>query len=338
MTTSDLPNEGTAGPLTYEQGVNELARLLDTPETGPVKAQDQEQPEPEDDEAEGDELEAEASEETSEVEDEQEDADAEDGPDAKPEPVIAADEAVVTLQDGTQITVGELKRNNLFQRDYSKKTEELKAEKNELEGQRQQVLQHAQRLAQQRDFYLELQKQFVPPMPDDNQLREDPIGYWEARNAHESAVARINQMQQHRIQEQQQAQQKQQAEMARFVEQERARLLQHVPELKDQTRLNKVRTEMADVFKREYGLAPEEYANFTDHRAVRIMLDALEYRKLKAQKPAVEKKIADKPPLLKSGKRQTESREVQRKRQASETLRKTGSRDALVEVLKGFDL
>lgn len=335
MTESDLPDTGTAGPLTYDEGVSELARLLDTPETGPVKAQDQEQPETEDDEAEGDQPEAEASETEGEVEDEQDDAAAEDGP---AQPAVAGDDAIVTLQDGTQITVGELKRNNLFQRDYSRKTEELKAERNELEGHRQQVLEHAQRLAQQREFFLELQQQFVPPMPDDNLLREDPISYWEQRNAHESAVGRINQMQQQRQWEQQQQMQQQQAEMARVIQTEREKLLQHVPELKDPNKLKQVQSELADVFQREYGLSPEEYAMFTDHRAVRIMLDAMEYRKLKAQKPAVAAKIADKPPLLKSGKRQTVPQETQKKRQASEQLRKTGSRDALVEVLKGFDL
>ena len=96
---------------------------------------------------------------------------------------------------------------------------------------------------------------------------------------------------------------------------------------------------MADVLNREYGLAPEDYAELADHRAIEVLLDAVEYRKLKAAKPAVQVKLENKPPVLKPTKRVdavSQGKAALAEKKAA--FKKTGSREALVEVLKNFDL
>ena len=46
-----------------------------------------------------------------------------------------------------------------------------------------------------------------------------------------------------------------------------------------------------------YGFTQEELGQVLDHRQVRVMLDALAYRQLKEQKPAVQKKVSEAPKL-----------------------------------------
>src|SRR5688500_16103369 len=104
-------------PPTEDQLVEDISNLLDDPTPDPVEDEpDEAAAPPEDDDPLG--LGA-----------EDVDADTPEEPDGSEEPEIkggrfAPDTAKVTLEDGTVITVAELKRNNLFQRDYTRKRQE----------------------------------------------------------------------------------------------------------------------------------------------------------------------------------------------------------------------
>lgn len=337
--TNDTPHGGIGG--SDDDDIAELANLLDTPEPGHVKAEVQ-KPE----EAEADEADTPEDPESEIAEDEGEEVDPDDEPaadEAEDEPApttsAAADDAVVTLEDGTQISVRELKRGWLRENDYTRKTMALSEESKTLEAQRQRVLQHAQQIKEQRELLASMQERLIPPMPDDSQLRDDPIGYLEARNAHENAVAQFHQLRQAGEWERQQQAEQQQAEIQKLVAAERQKLIERIPEFRNPEHAKAANAEMQDVFRREYGLEPNDYAGIFDHRAVRVMLDALAYRKLQAQKPVAKAKVENKPPVMKAGKRPSVQASKQAEHQKKiDRLRKTGSSDALEAVLMDLDL
>jgi len=334
METNGTPAEaGTGGSLTFDEGVSALERLFTgTPRHDEAKDQNPA------DEADGTpETEPEADE-SGEVETEETDAEQSE-PDAKPEPATAADDALVTLDDGSQVTVKELRRSFLRESDYTKKTTAVKAERDELESQRQQLLERAQAIIAQRDLILEIQQKNIPEMPDSSMLDADPIGYWQQRTAHEEAVAKFQSLKQAKEREAALMAQEMQAQKQQAVARERELLLQKRPELKDPEKLKTVASEMADVLNREYGLSPEDYQELADHRAIEVLLDAVAYRKLKAAKPSVQVKLENKPPVLKPTKRVdavSQGKAAFAEKKAA--FKKTGSREALVEVLKSFDL
>lgn len=77
-----------------------------------------------------------------------------------------------------------------------------------------------------------------------------------------------------------------------------------------------------------YGFSPEEVAAVTDHRMMRVLHDAAQYRKLQATKAQTMKKIAIAPKVIKPGVQQESSKDAKVK-QLKTRLAKSGSvRDA----------
>jgi hypothetical protein len=349
MTDSDNPATGNAGSapapssFTQDQGMEKLAALFaaETPQATIPEDKDQETPEA--DEAEGgDETpddapdEAEGTEQT-ETEDETE-ANA----------IELADETEIDLGDGERITFAELKAAKKqvkeFQRDYSRKTEELAENRKVVEKSAQAVVTNAQQLQQEREAFLAVAGEFIgqPPERPHASPAEDPIAWLEFQAAKENYEERLGKVrgvyQQAEAHKAKQAEE-QQARMPEIIEAERTKLFERFPRLKDPEIARKTKTEMVETFQREYGLSPEEVANVADSRVVAVMLDALEYRKLKAAAPAAKAKVESKPPLVKAAKRQNPQSQAEREKQTLRNRhRQTGRIDDAVAILKSWNL
>ncbi len=206
----------TSAP-TEAQLVSDIADLLDDdPETEPVEGKEDQATAGTDD---GDEPDIDVSE---DVEDE---AKADD-PDGSQEPEIkggrfAPDSAKVTLEDGSVITVADLKRNNLFQRDYTKKTTELAAEREQITTRKSEVDQQAQSLTQLAERLTEFSQKYLPQPPEQftGTPDTDPLGYMrymQQREQYEQAVNEFNGIQQgtSQLTAEQQRQQDEQANQA----------------------------------------------------------------------------------------------------------------------------
>lgn len=125
--------------------------------------------------------------------------------------------------------------------------------------------------------------------------------------------------------------QAQAAERAQRVQSERDKLLEAIPEWRDQAKA-KADAEKMMARARDYGFSPEELAEVTDHRVFRALRDAAAYRELQEAKPAVTKKVASVQPALKPGAKpapaKTDDREVLRKK-----LRETGDARVAARLL-----
>lgn len=328
----------TTPPPTEDQLVEDISNLLEDPATDPPEEPEDAkaaETEPEDDPL-GLEVEAE------DVETEDAEADDGSGPEIKGGR-FAPDSAKVTLDDGSVITIAELKRNNLFQRDYTKKTTELKAEKEAIEARKSQVDQDAQSLDQFREYATWYAENFLPKQPSavfPGDPRTDPVGYneWSHKRDEWLAHAQAFQaFQQHKETEQQKKAGETQKQAQERLNKERDALLKAMPVLKDAVKGKQLWDAMTAGAQEHYGITPEEVNTVGDHRMLVALRDAIAYRRIKAKAPQVQAQVAQRP--VKPGKRVAPQNADFKGRQArTERLQRERSFEAGVAALQDFDL
>lgn len=143
----------------------------------------------------------------------------------------------------------------------------------------------------------------APTPPDAALLQRDPIGYLEARVKYDDDVAAYQQTQS-AVQELEarQAAAQEQARVA-YLRDQHAQLSQVIPAFAKPETAAKVRQELISTGTDVYGYTPEELSGITDHRALRVLHDAAQYRRLMSGKARVEKQAEQqqKTPTLKPG-------------------------------------
>jgi len=198
----------------------------------------------------------------------------------------------------------------------------------------------AQQLAQQQQQFLQMQKQaqqigMTPPEAPSKELFDrDPIGYMEAKIQYDEAVGQYNQ----HIQQVQQLQQQQQAMSAQqrqqFLAQQAEILKQHLPEIADPERGDKLKSELVKTGA-HYGFSEAEIQGVADARYVRALNDAMKWRRLQQKKKDAVKGEQPKPVVKAGAKRRVGDGEAAAKKKQQQKLRKSGRiEDALSLMLK----
>lgn len=214
-----------------------------------------------------------------------------------------SDDVVITLKDGEKISLGDLKRNNLFQRDYTRKTEELKQQREQLQQEFQKQVSEAENeIRQRRDFILDNWQRFVPQPPDaammdDTSEKFDPIGYLQAKQQYDDAISRLDAMHSEREAQTKAVVERQRAEAEELGKAEWMRFLENNKRLQDESKLKAFRDDVKSIGIEHYQLKPEEIQAVADHRFMQVLHDAIAYRKLVAKSQAAKQEIAAKPKL-----------------------------------------
>lgn len=242
---------------------------------------------------------------------------------------FVADNAKVRLEDGTIISVADLKKGSLLQADYTRKTQETAELRRSFEAQSESVKQAEQQIIEQRDYMSALLQSITPQAPDIAMLKTDPMGYWEAEAQHKQFTAHLDYIASQSQQTQQQRQQEAQAKRQEKANTEWAALLEKAPDLKDKTKFTAFE---ADLIKAapDFGFSPQELMEAVpfDHRMALVLKDAMAWRKLQASKPQAAKKAEGRPPVHRGGKRLGPQAQKARQADAAITrLKSTGSVD-----------
>ena len=203
-----------------------------------------------------------------------------------------------------------------------------------------QYKQQAQALAQQQQQVLAMYQQAqqgglqAPTPPSKELFDQDPIGYMEAKLTYDEAkAAHDQQLVQLRGMHQQQAQQQQAARQAYLAEQAEV-LKQHIPEIADPDKGEKLKAGIIDTGV-HYGFTPEEMAGVSDARYVRALNDARKYRQLVANRQKSQSKADGVRPVVKAGAKKRPDGQAATRKKAQQRLQKTGSiDDALSLMLK----
>ena len=230
-----------------------------------------------------------------------------------------------------EVTLEELMQGYQLGADYTKKTQELAENRKAVEAEARAIIEakqvrdtYAQRLQSIEQFLTQGQDS-----PEDlaDMKENDPIGYAvkvAELTEKKEQLAQIRAEQQ-RIAQQQQAEQQQ--SVAQLVQQEAQKLSQVLPEFSDPTKGEQIRNEIRN-YGKSVGFTDNELSQVYDSRHVLMLHKAMMYDKLQKSKPAVNKKVAQAPKMVKSGTKVKEGNRDVRKQQLNK-LKQTGKvRDA----------
>ena len=228
-----------------------------------------------------------------------------EGPDSE-QGRFVADNAKVRLEDGTVVSIADLKKGSLLNADYTRKTQEVAEQRRSVETQSSALQQQQQQLSEQRDMMAQLLHSIVPQAPDPTLASTDPYAYTRQKAEHEAWINHLQLLEQQGLYAKQQQEQESAQSRKEKGDAEWASLVEKMPGLKDQKRFEGFVKDIADHGK-AYGFSQAELAEGVgyDHRMALVMRDAIAWRKLQASKPKMKSKVEGRPPVQKGGKRLT---------------------------------
>jgi hypothetical protein len=310
-TTSATPESGS-GELTVNEAANAFMGLM-----GSDEGSDEGQPEAQaqSDEDEGEEPEEESSDD-SEGE-EQEDSEQEEQ--ERTYRVKAAGEE-------KDVTLDELVKNYQLGADYTKKSQAVAEERKVVQAE-YQAIQEAKQLRDQYAQRLQVIEQMLSRGEEPENLdylkETDPIGYAvkvAELSQKEKQIAQVR-AEQARINAQQE--QDRQQWMSNLVRQESEKLATALPDYVDPEKGESLRKSVRS-YGKELGFSDEELASVVDSRHVITLYKAMQYDKLQASKPAINKKLAEAPKVMKSGVSQSRDTNNEQYKKQKAKARATG--------------
>lgn len=278
------------------------ASLIEGPQNDETTDEDLEQAEADAE----DQTEADAVDEAEEADDGDDTEEGDDEVDADAEEDEPAEQTYTVKVDGReqQVPLSELLRGYSGQayiqqgmKQVATARQETEQVFNALQTERQQLAQFVQSAA---SGQIPLRP---PAMPDETLLQTDPIGYLEARVKFDKDLASYQQTQV-AVQELEQrtAAAQEMARMAHLAEQHR-QLQQVIPAFAKPETAKALKETLISTGTDVYGFTPEELRGITDHRHLRVLHDAAQYRRLMSGKKAAAAPEAKpmKTPFVKAG-------------------------------------
>lgn len=276
------------------------------------------------------------SEEESDEESDESDEDIEDSEDTEEDGDDESEPELFTVKvDGKeqQVTLDELKQGFSGQAYVRKGMEQAAQQRKQAEEVYAALLNERQQIAQ---LFQQIQQGGMPTppkMPTKEMFDSDPIGYLEAKLSYDEQKAafdqQIGQMQQV-VQQQSQAAQ---AAQAAHLQREMEILKQSIPEFNDEKQGRALREKLVSSGQKIYGYTVDELGAISDHRAVRVLTDAIRYREMMDGKTKMEASAKPKQgKVLKAGAKKV-GLKSQAERQARQKLRKTGSLNDAVSLI-----
>lgn len=301
----DNTESGAGEALTVEQAATAYAKTLtkEAPE-GQSKAEDEDIDETTTD----DELEA--SDEEAEEQDDgdpDEEGQAEDQDEEEPESDqgrFVASNGKVRLPDGTVSTVNDLIQGNLRDKDYRQKTMEAAEVRKAAEAKVSAATQLETQLLEQREQVATLLRSIIPTAPDSNLAASDPYAYNVQKAQHEEWMRYIQDFDQQNLTAKQAKDEERNRARQEKGNAELAALVEKIPTLRDEKKFSAFVKDVAD-HGTQYGFSMDELRDAIgyDHRMAMAIRDAIQWRKLQASKANVTKKVENRPPIQKGGKR-----------------------------------
>lgn len=248
---------------------------------------------------------------------------------------FVSDDYRVTLSDGTETTIGDLKSSGLRMSDYTRKTQALARDREQIQALQQQVSQREQQLDEQLAQVSWVLEQFRPQVPPQG----SPAEALDAYHAQKAQWDQLSQGWGQEIGKRQQTVQEQQArQIAEHKQREQAKLMAAVPQLADPAKRQAFAAEAVRIAE-DYGIAGNELQSILDHRFFLVLRDAMRYRRAQATRPKTRETIEAKPRMNRGTKRADPKAPQKRaRRDRTDRLRREQSVEAGVAALMDMDL
>lgn len=204
--------------------------------------------------------------------------------DAEPE---AKDDVLIKMDDGSTITVAELKAEA-----STLKTENARISQ-EVANERRELQQASTKLSETFEFVLGKLAEKLPPEPDDSLLWSNPAQHHQMVYLREAAIKELQAWFAPKNEVDQLTNQLSEADFKKYEAAENAKLIAAVPNLKDPARM-KAAMEKAKSYAKSIGFSDDEFDKTVDARIRRMVVDAAYGRDAReaAQKAKVQVKTA----------------------------------------------
>ncbi|WP_353144775.1 hypothetical protein [Paracoccus sp. (in: a-proteobacteria)] len=259
---------------------------------------------------------------------------AEDDQDADQDEDQGQPEYLTVTVDGEeqQVTLDDLKRSFAGQGYIQKRMQENAAKAKEVEAVYQSFIAERAQLAHLVQQVQSGNLLAEPKKPDPALRQRDPIAFTTAWDAYHESKAAYDQQQSQIAQYTQQQSETQQRALAAYQAEQMRELSARLPDLADPEKgavLARQLTEAAT----EYGFAPDEVGQVTDHRALLILHDAMKYRQLQGQREKAQAKAEQARPISKPKAQKTADSGKKQSEVARNRMRQTGNVDDVARFL-----
>ena len=237
-----------------------------------------------------------------------------------------------------EVSLDELLNGYSRTADYQKKTQSLAEQRKAVEADRVKI----DEAAKTRETYaqrLQVIEQLLQQQDQGQDLAslksEDPIAYAVAmaEKMERDKQLQAVQMEKQRVQQEQQSHQ--QAQLQKHIQAEQAKLVEAIPEFKDDVKAEVIRRDIRNYAKAQ-GFTDQELSQVYDSRAVLALYKAAQYDKLMANKGATSKKVANAPKTIRPGTSNPQSSENETFKKERAVLRQSGNKKDAVRLFERF--
>jgi len=322
--------------------VQRFAALLETEDNPPQEVKKESsttQNADEDDDLEVVEEDVEAEEEDEEIEGDDAEGE-EDEPEGEGDDELVFE--VIINGEKKEVPATEVAAGYQRQEDYSRKTAALAEERKAFHAERESVQQERARYAQ---LLEKLEARLKDEGPQERSQEEwqklrqdDPAEYAAQRADWLAHREKLDRVASEKVEAQRKLNEEQGKKLQEYVESERQKLFDAVPEWKDQAKFAEDTRSLA-TYAVQSGFTPEELDAVVDHRAVVLLRKAMLYDQLQGKKTVVRKKAKSAPTIKPGTTKRSKPSKSKNTQRAREQLRETGSvrdaADAFLTMLEG---
>jgi hypothetical protein len=237
-----------------------------------------------------------------------------------------------------EVSLDELLNGYSRTADYQKKTQSLAEQRKAVEAERVKI----QEAAKTRETYaqrLQVIEQLLQQQSQGEDLSalktEDPIAYAVAmaEKVERDKQLQAVQIERQRVQQEQMAHQ--QALLQKHMQAEQQKLVEAIPEFKDDVKAEIVRRDIRN-YAKSIGFTDQELSQVYDSRAVLALYKAAQYDKLMANKGAATKKVAIAPKTIRPGTSNPQSSENEAVKKERAKLRQSGNKKDAARLFERF--
>jgi Tfp pilus assembly protein PilN len=237
-----------------------------------------------------------------------------------------------------EVTLDELLNGYSRTADYQKKTQSLAEQRKAVEAERVKI----EEAAKTRETYaqrLQVIEQLLQQQSQGEDLSalktEDPIAYAVAMAEKVERDKQLQAVQAERQRVQQEQMSHQQAQLQKHIQSEQAKLMEAIPDFKDDVKAEVVRRDIRN-YAKSIGFTDQELSQVYDSRAVLALYKAAQFDKLMANKGAATKKVATAPKTIRPGTSNPQSSENEAMKKERAKLRQTGNKKDAVRLFERF--
>ena len=237
-----------------------------------------------------------------------------------------------------EVSLDELLNGYSRTADYQKKTQSLAEQRKAVEADRVKIEEAAktrETYAQRLQVIEQLLQQQNQGEDLSNLKAEDPIAYAVAMAEKMEREKQLQAVQMERQRVQQEQQSYTQAQLQKHIQAEQAKLVEAIPEFKDDVKAEVIRRDIRNYAKAQ-GFSDQELSQVYDSRAVLALYKAAQYDKLMANKGVTSKKVATAPKTIRPGTSNPQSSDNETFKKERAALRQSGNKKDAVRLFERF--